>query len=190
MGRSGLALGVGLVHGGSVKPGRAWLVWVPAIGVGVGLLCVPGVRAQPVAVYDGETVAVRADQLDVDLQKGVVVLTGNVAIERGDLLVTCARVEAKYDQVPNVTWALATGNVRAQVRGVVAQAQQAELLMGQRRLELRGGVRVSRAGAWMTAREAAIDLETRRVRLEQVQGAMSIPSVLPGRSGAVSSAWP
>ncbi len=166
---------------------RTWLLWVPAAVGGVGLLCVPRVQAEPIASFDGEAVSVRAEQLDIDVQKGTATLTGNVVLERGDLTVSCARVDAKYDSAPNITWAIATGGVRAQVRGMAAQAQEAELLMGQRRLELRGGVRVSRGGAWMTAREAEIDLETKRVRLEQVQGAIPFPSAAPS-SRAVPSA--
>lgn len=153
---------------------RAWLVWVPAALLVVGLVCVPRVHAEPIASFDGREISVRAEQLDIDLQRGTATLSGNVVLERGDLVVSCPRVEAKYDTAPNITWAMATGGVRAQMRGIVAQAEQAELVLGQRKLELRGGVRVSRAGAWMSAREASIDLETRRVRLEQVQGTIPV----------------
>jgi len=145
---------------------------------------VPRVQAGPVASFDGQAVAVRADQLDVDLQRGTATLSGNVVLERGDLTISCARVDAKYANAPNVTWALASGGVRAQVRDVVAHAQEAELLLGKRRLELRGGVRVARGGAWMTAREAAIDLETKRLRLEQVEGALPIPHAASSSSAA------
>lgn len=174
-----------------MRLGRTWLVWGPAALAVVGLVFVPRVQAEPVASFDGQAVSVRAEQLDIDVQKGTATLTGNVVLERGDLTVSCARVEARYDSAPNITWAIATGGVRAQARGIEAQAQEAELLLGQRRLVLRGGVRVARGGAWMTAREAAIDLETRRVRLEQVQGAIPVPSAAPSAiPGAAASSRP
>jgi lipopolysaccharide transport protein LptA len=141
---------------------------------------VPSVRAEPVAVLDGLPIEVQAERLEIDLRGGAAVLTGDVHMRRGDMHVRCDRVEAKYDQVPSVTWARATGAVQARVGDLLAKAREAQLNWLERSIALRGDVRFSRSGAWLTAREARIDLRSRKVSLEQVRGAFPIPSALPG----------
>jgi lipopolysaccharide transport protein LptA len=140
-------------------------------------------RAGPLAVVDGVPVSVSADQLVIDLNRGSAVLSGNVRLRRGELSVSCARLDARYDEAPNVTWARATGEVRADYRDLHAQARQAELVAGKRVLELRGEVRVWRGGAWIEASEARIELGSGRVTLEQVRGSFPIPSAAPAASG-------
>ncbi len=148
---------------------------------------IPRVRANPLAVVDGEAVSVSADRLTIDVHKGTAQLEGNVRLQRGELVVKCARVEARYDGAPRVTWARATGDVRAQWRGVEARSKEAELWVGRKVLELKGGVKLVRGGAWMEAREAQIDLGSGRVGLDQVSGSIPVPSASapPRGSGAV-----
>lgn len=153
-------------------------------GVLVMLAQMSSVRAEPLAVVGGEPVGIKAERMELDLHKGVVVLTGDVRVERGDWVVTCDRVEARYDKAPNVTWALASGSVHARGKGYEATVVEAELLVQDRVIKLRGGLRMSRAGAWMEAREATIDLTTNKVSLGQVRGAVPISSgtILPQRA--------
>jgi len=146
-------------------------------------VAVPSVRAEPVATVDGDPVSVEADRMDIDLKAGRTVLHGQVRIRRGDLSVQCDRVEAEYDDAPAIRWAKATGNVRASYRGLEAKAAEAELVLDRRVLTLRHGVRLRRGGAWMQAKEAAVDLKTNRVTLQKVRGRIPIPSALP-RPGA------
>jgi lipopolysaccharide transport protein LptA len=140
------------------------------------------VRAEPVAVVDGQPVGVSADQLVVDLNKGTAVMTGNVRVQRGELVIRCDRVDARYDGAPNVTWAHATGHVIADWKGISARANEAELILSRRVLELRGGVKLSRAGAWIEAREAQVDFVTGRLTLEKVSGSIPVPSAIPSSS--------
>ena len=143
------------------------------------VVAVPTVRAEPLATVEGEPVHVQADRLDIDLKTGRALLTGAVQLRRGDLHVTCERVEAAYDKAPSIRWAKATGGVRARLRGIEARAQEAELALDRKQLELRGEVRLSRGGAWMHAKAAKVDLKTKQVTLEQVKGAIPVPSALP-----------
>jgi lipopolysaccharide transport protein LptA len=162
-----------------------------ALGV-VSALAITGawVRAEPLAVVDGEPVGVSADQLVVDLNKGTAVMTGNVRVQRGELLVRCDRVEARYDEAPHVTWAHASGNVVASWKGVQARAKEAELHLKRRVLELRGGVKMTRGGAWIEASGAAVDFGTGKVTLEKVSGSIPVPSAAVPSSVPVPSTQP
>ena len=169
-------------HGAVVKH-RVW--W---IGVAVGLVAaawvaIPTVRAEPLAVVDGEPVSVEADLLEVDLHSGRATLVGNVRMRRGELDVTCGRLEALYDKVPAIRWAKASAGVRARLRDFDARSEQAELEMDRRALHLRGDVRLRRGGAWMQAREVSVDLKTNRMTLQQVRGSIPVASAMP-------FAWP
>lgn len=149
----------------------------------VGIRTIPTAGAEPLATVDGEPVHVQAERLDIDLKAGRAVLSGDVRLQRGALEVVCGRLEARYDEAPAVRWARATGGVRATMRELSARASEAELALDRKELTLRGDVRVSRGGAWMRASEAVVDLKTNRVTLQQVRGAIPVPSALP-RPGA------
>ena len=140
------------------------------------------VKAEPLAIVDGQPVGVSADQLVVDLNKGTAVMTGNVRVERGELVVRCDRLDARYDAAPHVTWAHASGHVVASWKGMQAKATEAELHMKRRVLELRGGVKLTRAGAWLEAASAQVDFGTGKVTLDKVSGSIPLPSSMP--------AWP
>ncbi|MFO0761260.1 MAG: LptA/OstA family protein [Byssovorax sp.] len=124
-----------------------------------------------------EALAMSADRLDLDLEAKTAVLTGHVKLGKGDLSVRCPRVDLRYDQVPHVTWAKASGGVSAELRGIRAEAPEAELDLAAQALELRGGVRVARGESWVSAERASIQLATGKVSLTDVKG--SIP-VRPG----------
>lgn len=131
------------------------------------------------AVIAGEVLDLKADKLDVDITSGSAVLEGKVSAALGDLRVNCAKIEVKYDQAPNVRWAKGSGGVSASMRGIEATAATVELDVQRRSVELSGNVRLSRGRGWVTAERARIDLGTRHVTLESVQG--SIPVTPPAR---------
>ena len=122
-----------------------------------------------------EPVNVQADQLDIDILAGDAILTGKVTLSKGDLSVSCPRVELRFDRTPHVTWVRGSGGVSADVRGVHAEAPTVELDMAKQLLELRGGVKLTRGQGWLTADTARIDIGTGKVTLSQVKGSIPVP---------------
>ncbi len=145
------------------------------------VIAAPGapVHADPLAVVAGETLDVKADQLDVDVGAGTALLEGNVRASLGDLDVSCPKVEIRYDEAPRVKWVRGSGGVRASLKGIVARASSVELLVSERRAVLKGGVRLTRDKGWVEAESAEIHLDTRKVTLRGVKG--SIPVETPER---------
>ena len=139
----------------------------------------PAAQADPLAVIAGETLDVKADKLDVDIEKGTATLTGNVSAVMGDLSVTCPKVEIKYDEAPKVRWARGTGGVNANIKGIIAKAASVEVDVATRSVKLSGSVRLSRGKGWVEAERAVIDIATRKVTLHEVKG--SIPVEPPAR---------
>jgi len=125
------------------------------------------------------TLAVQADRLDVDVAAGEATLTGNVALTKGDLKVTCPRIDLKFDSTPHVIWAKGSGGVTAEVRGVHAEAPDAELDLPKQVLDLRGGVRLARGQGWLQAEQARIDIRTGKVSATQVKGSIPVPPRAP-----------
>lgn len=120
-------------------------------------------------------VSLQADRLDIDILAGEATLTGKVTLSKGDLVVSCPRVDLRFDQTPHLTWAKGSGGVTADVRGVHAEAPSAELDLGKQVLDMRGGVKLTRGQGWLTADSARIEIATAKVSLTQVKG--SIPVV-------------
>jgi len=155
------------------------------IGVGLALvssllLCRPETAsAGPLGVIDGQTLDVGADKLDVDIEKGTALLEGHVVASLGDMHVDCSRIELKYDEAPKVRWARGSGGVTAKMKGIEATAAQFEVDVAHRTIKLIGSVKLSRGRGWVTADSAAIDINTRKVTLEDVKG--SIPVQAPER---------
>jgi lipopolysaccharide export system protein LptA len=136
---------------------------------------VSGALAEPLLGGPNDPVAMQADQLDVDVGAGSAVFTGNVSLAKGDLHVSCPRIEVKFDTTPHVSWARGSGGVSADVRGVHAEAPEVELDLTKQVLELRGGVRLTRGQGWLQAEKASIDIATAKVTLAQVKGAIPVP---------------
>jgi lipopolysaccharide export system protein LptA len=136
-------------------------------------------KADPLAVIAGETLDVKADQLEVDIEKGTAVLTGSVVATMGELEVACPRVDIRYDEAPKVRWARGTGGVRAKLKGIMANADAVEVDVPTRRVRLAGSVKLSRGKGWVEAESATIDIATRKVTLQEVKG--SIPVEPPPR---------
>ncbi len=135
--------------------------------------------AGPLGVIDGQTLDVGADHLNVDIEKGTATLDGHVQATLGDMHVDCSRIELKYDEAPKVRWAKGSGGVIAKLKGIEATAAQFEVDVAHRSVKLSGGVKLSRGRGWVTADSAAIDINTRKVTLEDVKG--SIPVQAPER---------
>lgn len=139
----------------------------------------PAAQATPLAVVEGETLDIKAEKLDVDIDKGTAVLEGKVEARMGDLQVFCPKVEIKYDGAPRVQWAKGSGGVRAKVKGIDTTANTVVVDLAKREVRLSGSVRLSRGKGWVEAGKARIDLSTRKVTLEEVKG--SIPVEPPAR---------
>jgi lipopolysaccharide export system protein LptA len=138
-------------------------------------LLLPTSLASAETLLGGDTnVSVQADQLDIDILAGQATLTGKVTLSKGDLMVSCPRIDLKFDQTPHVTWAKGSGGVTADVRGVHAEAPSVELDLIKQVLDLRGGVRLSRGQGWLTADSARIDIPTAKVSLTQVKGSIPV----------------
>ncbi len=118
---------------------------------------------------------VEAERLDVDVNAGEAVLTGKVILSKGDLKVSCPRIDLKFNTSPHITWAKGSGGVQADVRGVHAEAPEVELDLVKQSLELRGGVRFTRGQGWLQAEKATIDIATAKVSLTQVKGSLPVP---------------
>jgi lipopolysaccharide export system protein LptA len=147
-----------------------------SFGLGLALLVVrpPRATADPI-LAGGDSVDVQADQLEVDVGSGAATLTGNVTLTKGDLRVSCPRIDLKFDNSPHVTWARGSGGVQADVRGVHAEAPEVELDLGKQVLDLRGGVRLTRGQGWLQADRASIEIATAKVSLQQVKGSIPVP---------------
>jgi lipopolysaccharide export system protein LptA len=135
--------------------------------------------ADPLLEVGGDSVGLAADRLDVDVSAGAAVLTGSVALTKGDLKVHCPRIDLKFDTTPHVTWARGSGGVVADVRGVHAEAPEVELDLAKQYIELRGGVRLSRGAGWLQADKASIDIATAKVTATQVKGSIPVPKPGP-----------
>ena len=142
-------------------------------------LSVPSAQAGTLAVVAGETLDIKADSLEVDMSRGSALLEGKVRASLGELQVECARVEVRYDEAPNVRWARGTGGVSARIKGIAATANTVEVDVSRRSVRLEGSVKLSRGKGWVTADSATIDVATRKVVLNDVQG--SIPVQTPAR---------
>jgi len=148
----------------------------PALtGVLLSLLLLPAPTARAEILGMGnEAVALQADRLDIDILAGDATLTGKVTLSRGDLTVSCPRIDLRFDHAPHVTWARGSGGVTADVRGVHAEAPFVELDLTKQVLDLRGGVKLSRGQGWLAADSARIEITTAKVSLTQVKGSIPV----------------
>ena len=148
----------------------------PAVIVFAAALAAPNplARAEILGGVGGDIVSVQAERLDIDVLPGEATLTGKVTLSKGDLVVSCPRIDLRFDHTPHVTWARGSGGVTADVRGVHAEAPSVEVDLTRQVLDLRGGVRLTRGQGWLTADTARIDIATAKVSLTQVKGAIPV----------------
>jgi lipopolysaccharide export system protein LptA len=155
---------------------RHLVVAALAVGVGTGVSTTPGTaHADPLLEVGGDKMSIEAERLDVDVNAGEAVLTGKVILSKGDLKVSCPRIDLKFNTSPHITWAKGSGGVQADVRGVHAEAPEVELDLVKSTLELRGGVRLTRGQGWLQAEKATIDIASAKVTLTQVKGSLPVP---------------
>jgi lipopolysaccharide export system protein LptA len=146
---------------------------------GVGALAAfasPPAAAPAAPAGSASPVDVAADRLDVDLTKRSAALAGHVVLRREGLVLRADRLDARFDESPRVTWAKGAGGVSIEVKGTQATADEVEVDLGARSLELRGNVTVTRAGSRMTAERATIDLAEGRFSLFAARGTLALPA--------------
>jgi lipopolysaccharide export system protein LptA len=161
-----------------VVPRQAPLLAAVAVA-GVGALFGDGLaaRAAPLAVIEGEALDVSAEHVDVDVEHGTAVLTGNVTARLGDLEVRCPSIELAYDESPRVKWARGKGGVVARFKGIEVTAPMAELDAKSRTVALTGGVRLARGRGWISAERGSLDIASGKVSLQEVKGSIPVESV-------------
>ncbi len=140
----------------------------------------PAVSAAPAdALLGADGMTIQADRLEVDVTAGEAILTGNVSLAKGDMKVSCPRIDLKFDTSPHITWARGSGGVSADVRGVHAEGPEVEIDLAKQVVDLRGGVRLARGQGWLQAERATIDIPTAKVTLTQVKGSIPVPPRAP-----------
>jgi len=153
---------------------------LPTLGIaGLGVVSVLALSPVPeahadLATISGQTLDVKANTLDVDINRGRATLEGDVHATLGELTVVCPKVELAYDEAPQVKWARGTGGVEARVQGIVARAAVVEVDVVKRKVDLSGGVRLTRGQGWVEAERASIDISTYRVSLHEVKGSIPV----------------
>jgi lipopolysaccharide export system protein LptA len=131
---------------------------------------------------DPDALDVRADKLEVDWGLAKAVLDGHVQLRRGDILVTCPRVEGRFDASARLLSARGIGPVTADFRGTHAEADDVEVDMSQKVIRLKGHVKVNRNGAKLTAERGTIEIASAHLSLEEVHGVLPGP-LAPGPNG-------
>jgi lipopolysaccharide export system protein LptA len=126
-----------------------------------------------------EALSMTAEHLDVDIEAKRAVLKGSVKLVKGAMTVFAPRVDVRYDEIPHVTWLKGSGGIAADVKGVHAEAPEVELDLAQQTLELRGGVKLSRGGGWLSAERATIHTDTLKVSMSDVKGSIPVGSAGP-----------
>ncbi len=139
----------------------------------------PLAQAEILGGTGGDAATLQADRLDIDILAGEATLTGKVTLSKGDLTVSCPRIDLRFDHAPHVTWARGSGGVTADLRGVHAESPFVELDLTKQRLDLQGGVRLTRGQGWLTADNARIEIATGKVTLSQVKGSIPVAKGAP-----------
>jgi lipopolysaccharide export system protein LptA len=141
---------------------------------GLMVLVAPAAPAKAEILGGSEGVSLQADRLDIDILAGEATLTGKVTLSKGDLTVSCPRIDVRFDHAPHLTWAKGSGGVTADVRGVHAEAPFVELDLTRQLVDLSGGVKLTRGQGWLTADSARIEISTAKVSLNQVKGSIPV----------------
>lgn len=159
----GTTLALGIVSAARMEPAQA----------------APVMKAGSLSETGGEMLDVSAEELSLDVNEGKALLTGKVSLTRGDLRLSCPRLEVRYDDGPRVTWAKGTGGVRAELRGIRAEAPSVEIDLSRNLLELQGGVRIERGAGFLRAERATVDIASSRISLHEVKGSLPIAAMKP-----------
>jgi lipopolysaccharide export system protein LptA len=159
-----------------MRPVKRWFVGHAAFAtlLAVGPCSVPIANAREILGGGEGAVSLEADSLDIDILAGEATLTGKVTLLKGDLAVSCPRIDLRFDHSPRVTWARGSGGVTADLRGVHAEAPSVDVDMARQVLDLRGGVKLTLGQGWLTADSARISIPTAKVSLTQVKGSIPV----------------
>jgi lipopolysaccharide export system protein LptA len=181
------------------RPLRGALVVAATLGVSVGLARTSLGETSPVTSSAGSgpnapsspvagpgmppsipgNLELSAELLEVDTKGQTAVLSGKVFLARGDLSLHCPRIEAKLDAAGSkVSWARGSGGVVADVKGIHAESTEFDLDLDKQHLSLRGGVRLFRAGGWLSADGAELDLAGGKVTMTMVKASVPVGSAL------------
>ncbi|MCU0683273.1 MAG: hypothetical protein MUF34_13710 [Polyangiaceae bacterium] len=165
--------------------GRRWGKGALAVAALVALLTGGAFEARsapgPGPEGDPDALDVRADKLEFDWGMARAVLDGHVQLRRGDILVTCPRVEGRFDASARLLTARGFGPVTADFRGTHAEADDVEVDMSQKVIRLKGHVQVVRGGARLTAERGTIEFASAHLSLEEVHGVLPGPlAPIPG----------
>ncbi len=153
----------------------------PALGLALASLLavrLPAWADAP-ALLEGRELAIRAERVDLDPERGTAVLQGDVEVTVGDLSLRCPAVELRYDRSARVESARGTGGVVARYKAFEATAPTLDLDVDTHELRLTGGVRLTHGRGWMTAERATIDTRTGKVALAVVKGVVPVDARKP-----------
>ncbi|TNC74252.1 lipopolysaccharide transport periplasmic protein LptA [Rubellimicrobium roseum] len=137
------------------------------------LLFAPGAApAQSVALGGLATdpsapVEVTSETLTVDQATGAAVFTGNVVIGQGDLRLSAAEVEVRYDEATQaIARLLASGGVTLATPTEAAEAREADYDLTARTLTLTGDVLLTQGQSAISADRMVVDLAAGTAQVE------------------------
>lgn len=141
-----------------VQAGRVWLT-------GSGTARAADARVA-LSEPSGVPLVVEAPSSEWDLAGGLVVFEGGVTVTRGDLRITCDRLEVTWQGAGEVTRAVGTGHLTLEHRAWKATAQRGELFTAEERVVLEGSPRVEQEGRTLDGQRIELSLADERVRCE------------------------
>lgn len=115
-----------------------------------------------------------ADRAHIDMESKSAVLEGHVHLSRAGVTMDCARVEARFGDAFALLWAKGSGGVSASIQGVSIQAPQAEADFKSQTMVFSGGVKLTKGDAFLSAQKASVKLDSGKVSLDDVKGALAV----------------
>jgi lipopolysaccharide export system protein LptA len=119
-------------------------------------------------------IEVESDSLRIDHSVGRALFEGNVRVVRGDLSLSCARLEVTYDRAGGVSSLLASGGVQVLRGQARATAATARLDARAGRLVLEGQPVLIQGPNRLDGRRIAVELSTGRIEVEGARGRFEV----------------
>lgn len=148
---------------------------IVAIALALGVMSIASNLAADEPKKD-DAIEMSADTVDIDAQAKTASFSGHVKLSRADLHVACPKLDVRYEDGAKPISAKATGGVVAEAKGMKAEAPEALLDLTTHTLAFSGGVKVTQGAAWLAAEKAVLNLDTGKITLTQVKGALPLPS--------------
>lgn len=123
---------------------------------------------------------VRSERARWDLKAHTVLLEGQVRAVRGDVTLTCDRMDVRYTQVDRIQSVQATGNVVVTRGDRVLEAGRADLEVESGRLELTESPRLLEAGHRLEGRRVVMWLDQDRLECDACSLVFKGEAVAPG----------